>query len=148
MIYQDTNTAYQAKKKFQKLQSAASLEKWHPFSNLYLDKNYNLSISLEAATKSVQALQVPVARVFNELMQSLSEQHRSPTQIDCYLYSSLDQVHVFSFDVENIKPSKQQKALMLRLVLARLSQLKLVFPISCIQMRCEQSFSFGSLVTQ
>lgn len=106
---------------------------------------FQCSINFAYAVNNTQFLEAPATHLLQELVDFLIEHQLETRQIDWYLYSEKGQVHSFSLGAERIHGQKQ---LLLELTQIRLEQLRLIFSIERMELRCEQTSAVEILSLQ
>lgn len=117
-------------------------------SNAFSYKRINghLSCSVNFSSNQVETrfIAEQAATLLDKLLKRSLQHKKHPSQIECYLYSPENQVHVLSFGLgsDSAYSSGQinhQNDRLVELVKTRIRQLKLVFSINRIELNCDQS---------
>lgn len=99
------------------------------------EEKFQRTITFAYTVDNTQRLQAPATQLLQELVNFLVQNQLQANQIDWCLYSPQGQVHTLSLNIERVH---SQKELLLELTEIRFEQLKLLFAIERIELRCEQ----------
>ena len=96
---------------------------------------FRRSINFSHPVNDRQLLEAPATHLLQDLVNFLVKQQLQTRQIDWLLYSPEGQVHSISIGAERIHSQKQ---LLLELTRIRFEQIRLLFKIERLELRCEQ----------